>query len=258
MRRLFLFVFIALFIGSGAFFVLHKSSPKKSITKEVLSSTTPSTQITNPPGETFNKKQFPLDQPTSLWWIVNKTRPLPDGYVPPDLVVPNVTLRLASSAEQMHISADVSPHIEALFAAASAAGYKLMLDSGYRSETYQKQLYGSYVAKDGQAAADRYSARPGTSEHQTGRAFDVGRTDGKCSLDICFGTTDEGKWLAAHAHEFGFVIRYLDGKESITGYQYEPWHLRYVGVELATEVHKTGLSLEEFFGLPAAPDYPKN
>jgi LAS superfamily LD-carboxypeptidase LdcB len=254
MRRVFLLTLLFVVLaGGGLYWNSHKSKPVQHATN-----TPPAT--TPKPIDTqtgFDKKKYPLDQATSLWWIVNKTRPLPDGYVPPNLAVPNVTLRLTSSTEQMHIAADVAPHIEQLFSAANSAGYKLMLDSGYRSESYQKQLYASYVAKDGQVAADRYSARPGTSEHQTGRAFDVGRSDSKCSLDICFGKTDEGLWLAAHAHEYGFVIRYLDGKESITGYQYEPWHLRYVGIELATEVHKTGLTLEEFFGLPAAPDYPK-
>jgi LAS superfamily LD-carboxypeptidase LdcB len=254
MRRIFLLIIVFIGVaGGGLFWNSRKSKPTEHTTS--TSTVVTPTPITTQPE--FDKKKYPLDQSTSLWWIVNKTRPLPAGYVPPSLVVPNVSLRLAGSAEQMHVAAEVAPHIEELFSAASNAGLKLMLDSGYRSESYQKQLYASYVAKDGQAAADRYSARPGTSEHQTGRAFDVGRTDSKCSLDICFGKTDEGLWLAAHAHEYGFVIRYLEGKESVTGYQYEPWHLRYVGVELATEVYKAGLSLEEFFGLPAAPDYPK-
>jgi D-alanyl-D-alanine carboxypeptidase len=113
----------------------------------------------------------------------------------------------------------------------------------------QKQFYDSYVGQDGQEAADRYSARPGTSEHQTGISFDATSLSETCHLEICFETTPEGKWIAEHAHEYGFIIRYLKDKESVTGYQYEPWHLRYVGKELAAELKRTGLTMEEFFGL---------
>ena len=110
-------------------------------------------------------------------------------------------------------------------------------------------FYDAYAARDGQAAADRYSARPGTSEHQTGLSFDVTAADGSCHLEVCFENTPEGLWVAENAHLFGFVIRYPEGKENITGYQYEPWHLRYVGPALAEQLHDTGQTLEEFFDL---------
>lgn len=215
----------------------------------------------NPPASTdqpqsFDKNMFALDQPGSPWWIVNKKRPLPTGYVPPDLIVPGVKLRLAASAEQMHFSNSAAPELVEMFAAAQAEGVGLVFGSGYRSEAYQRTLYNGYVAQDGQAAADRYSARPGTSEHQTGLAFDATASNGKCHLEACFADTPEGKWIAANSYKYGFVIRYVQGKESVTGYEYEPWHLRYVGKELAAEMHRTGtLTLEEFFGLPAAPTY---
>jgi D-alanyl-D-alanine carboxypeptidase len=205
--------------------------------------------------QTFNKKLHSIDEDTSLWRVVNKTRKLAVGYKPANLVVPNTTLRLNRGAEQMQVRADVAPQLEALITAAKAAGHSLSLSSAYRSEALQKQFYDSYVAKDGQAQADIYSARPSYSEHQTGLAADLGRTDQNCQLQICFGDTEAGKWLAANAHTYGFIIRYMQGKEQITGYQYEPWHIRYVGTDLATEIHKTGQTLEEFFGLPAAPDY---
>lgn len=194
----------------------------------------------------FNKKRLSVDEPGSLWWIVNKKRSLPSGYVPPNLKVPGVRLRLSNASEQMKIGSETSVAVEELFSAAKAAGFSLVFASGYRSESYQKQLYDSYVQQDGQEAADRYSARPGTSEHQTGMAFDVCVDGSGCELEESFGNTPEGEWIAKHAHEFGLIVRYLPGKESITGYQYEPWHLRYVGKELASELHQKGLTMEEF------------
>lgn len=205
---------------------------------------------------TFDKSKYSIDEPGSIWWVVNKTRPLPSGYVPDDLVVPDVRLRLAASNEQMQASNTIVPALKEMFAAANADGVMLVFGSGYRSETLQRQFYNSYVAQDGQAAADRLSARPGTSEHQTGLTFDATSLSGTCHLETCFESTPEGAWLLEHAHAYGFIIRYPEGKEHITGYSYEPWHLRYVGVELATEMKDTGIqTLEEFFGLPAAPDY---
>ena len=126
---------------------------------------------------------------------------------------------------------------------AANAGYSMPLLSGFRSYSTQKVLYNSYVQTDGVEAADTYSARPGHSEHQTGLAFDVG------NIDYGYGDTDAGRWLNDHAHEYGFIIRYLKGKESITGYVYEPWHIRYVGVNVASEIHARGITLEEYLGV---------
>lgn len=204
----------------------------------------------------FDKNMFALDQPGSPWWIVNKKRPLPAGYVPADLAVPDVKLRLAKTAPQMTFSQSATPALKEMFSAAANEGIILVFGSGYRSEDLQRQFYNSYVAQDGQAAADRYSARPGTSEHQTGLAFDVTSVSEKCHLEICFQDTPEGLWIIQSAYKYGFIIRYPDGKEAVTGYQYEPWHLRYVGKELAAEMHQTSvLTLEDFFGLPPAPNY---
>jgi D-alanyl-D-alanine carboxypeptidase len=112
------------------------------------------------------------------------------------------------------------------------------------------------VNVQGKAVADSQSARPGYSEHQTGLAVDVEPTSRKCEVEACFGDTPEGKWVAANAHKFGFIIRYPKNMQSVTGYIYEPWHIRYVGKELAGEMHKQNIAtLEQFFGLEAAPDY---
>ena len=126
---------------------------------------------------------------------------------------------------------------------ASNNGYGLPLLSGFRSYNDQKYLFNSYVAKDGEAVASTYSARPGESEHQTGLAFDIGK------ISDSFGDTDAGRWLATNAHHYGFIIRYLKGKQSITGYKYEPWHVRYVGENAATEIYNMGVTLEEYLGV---------
>ena len=144
-----------------------------------------------------------------------------------------------------------------MFAAArEEAGLELQSQSSYRSYDSQVRIYQGWVNSLGQSAADLTSARPGHSEHQTGLSIDISSVPSVCPLDQCFGDTPHGQWLAANAHRFGFHLRYPAGLTDITGYEYEPWHYRYVGVELATELHETGIrTLEEFFGLPPAPTY---
>lgn len=126
---------------------------------------------------------------------------------------------------------------------AKAEGINLFLKSGFRSYSTQETLYNNYVARDGVAEADRYSARPGHSEHQTGLAFDLN------SLEQSFGDTKEGKWLEQNCWKYGFIIRYPEGKESITGYMYEPWHVRYLGKDVAKAVYESGLCLEEYLNI---------
>ena len=126
---------------------------------------------------------------------------------------------------------------------ARQAGYSMPLMSGFRSFETQDKLYNKYVEEDGVEKADTYSAWPGHSEHQTGLAFDVGW------VDLQFADTGAGQWLAQPSHEYGFIIRYPEGKEDVTGYQYEPWHVRYLGVDLATKVYESGLCLEEYLGV---------
>lgn len=217
----------------------------------------PSSQTTQPADkssassaseQTFDKTRYSTTEGSSIWIIANKKHPLPKGYTPQELVVPNVNLRLSSSEEQMHMSSVAAGPLEQLFAGAKKDSVTLKLSSAYRSEALQTQFYNDYVARDGQTAADTYSARPGTSEHQTGLAADIIPSNDKCHLEVCFADTPEGKWLAGHAHEYGFIIRYLKGKQNSTTYQYEPWHIRYVGTDLANQLYKTGLTMEEFFG----------
>lgn len=157
--------------------------------------------------------------------VVNKTYPLPESYNPGGI------LPEAESA------------FELMAHDASAEGISLKIISGFRSYEYQADLYEKYVAKDGIEVTDGYSARPGHSEHQSGLGMDIN------SLDRSFGKTAEGIWLAENCSRYGFVIRYPEGKEKQTGYMYEPWHIRYLGVELARAVTDSGLCLEEYLGI---------
>jgi len=214
-----------------------------------------STESSLPEG--FNKTLYSNTDPNSIWVVVNKSEPLnPASYAPADLVVPDVPLRLSRTEEQMQIRKPVEQSIKDMFAAAKQSGFQLSFGSGYRSYKLQKQFYDGYVATKGRAEADRISARPSYSEHQTGLAFDVEITDKKCHLEKCLADTPDGKWIAGNAYKYGFIIRYPVGKESVTGYDFEPWHLRYVGMELAQVMQQQNIStLEEFFDIAGGANY---
>ncbi|WP_077623166.1 M15 family metallopeptidase [Sediminibacillus massiliensis] len=190
-----------------------------------------------------------VDNPKSLDVLVNKQRKLPDGYEPPDLVEPDVPFYFDEEHEKRHLRKEAATALEELFDAAEGAGLDIVAASGYRSYERQKVIYQSNVDKMGQEKADKLSARPGTSEHQTGLAMDVTSAEMAFSLQQTFKQTDEGSWLAENAHKFGFIIRYPEGKTDITGYSYEPWHIRYVGEEIATEIYQKNITLEEYFNV---------
>jgi D-alanyl-D-alanine carboxypeptidase len=184
---------------------------------------------------------------------VNKRRPLrPRDFVPPDLVAVPVP-----HTNPPQLRREAAAAVVRLVRAADAAGVRLLSISAYRSFAAQQRVYGEDLRTYGRAGADRQTARPGYSEHQTGLAIDLGARSGRCALAECFGATPEGRWIAANAWRFGFVLRYPKGAERITGYEYEPWHLRYVGTGLAADLHRSpGEPLERYFGLPDAPGYP--
>lgn len=156
--------------------------------------------------------------------IANKTYTLPRCYDP------GVRQEAAEALEEMQN-------------AAAAEGLSLFVVSGYRSYDTQEAVYAGWVDLDGREQADTYSSRAGHSDHQTGYTFDLN------SLEESFAYTPEGIWLAEHCAEFGFIIRYPKGKEAYTGYVYEPWHVRYIGREKAEMITRSGLSLEEFYGI---------
>lgn len=210
------------------------------------------------PAPTFDKAQYSLTDPASIWVVANKHRPLsPPSYAPSDLVVPNIPLSYNITAMEKQLRKEPAAELEKMVAAASKENIKLNLQSGYRSYSFQVSLYNRYVQQQGKAVADTQSARPGYSEHQTGFAADLGSIGNtSCDVEACFADTPEGKWLASNAYRYGFIIRYPKGMDSTTGYIYEPWHIRYIGTSLAAELHGRGIAtLEEFFGLEKAPSY---
>ncbi len=187
--------------------------------------------------------------PASLWVVVNKPHPLtPKDYAPTDLT---------NIGGGVQLSAKAAPSLQQLISDAKKAGHSLIIQSGYRSYVSQTSLYNSYVAKDGQALADTYSARPGHSEHQTGLAADIGGgAQPSCNLETCFGQTSEGKWLASNAERYGFIIRYTTANQAVTGYSAEPWHVRFIGLELVGKMKQRHLTtLEEFFAVSGGPVY---
>ncbi|WHY00019.1 M15 family metallopeptidase [Neobacillus sp. DY30] len=185
--------------------------------------------------------------PESIPVLVNKQNKLPENYKPADLVYTDIPFVSDVTNEKRKMRRVAAAAVNQLFAGAKADGISLLAVSAYRSHETQTTLFNSYVNRDGYEKARTYSALPGTSEHETGLAIDVTSGNGKCAAENCFGGTPEAIWLEQHAAEYGFIIRYPQGKESITGYQYEPWHLRYVGKELALEITSKGITLEEYY-----------
>lgn len=174
--------------------------------------------------------------------FVNKKYPLsPVKYAPKTVAVKGTNVRLRSSAAKAYTK---------MVKAAAKDGVKIRAVSGYRSYNRQAELFNYYSRIYGKSYASRISAVPGTSEHQTGLAIDVGNANGACGLQACFANTPVGKWVGKNAHKYGFIMRYQKGQESVTGYAYEPWHFRYLGTSLAKSVKNSGAkSLEAYYGV---------
>lgn len=186
-------------------------------------------------------------QPESIPVLVNKHRKLPEEYTPGDLVTTSIPYLSSATAEKRKLRSEAANAIAQLFAGAKADGVDLLGVSGYRSHATQVSLFNYYVSKDGYEKARTYSAVPGTSEHETGLAIDVTGGDGRCPAEECFGGTIAAKWLQENVADYGFIIRYPEGKDSVTGYKYEPWHLRYVGKNIAKDIMNRSITLEEYF-----------
>lgn len=214
--------------------------------------------VVQPPAfETFDYVRLATGLAGNDWVVVNKQRPLvPLDYAPSNLreVASSKTL---DNSRGLELADQTASALEALAAQMSAEGAgKLFVNSAYRSYDYQAELFVSKTKQYGLAGALIRSAKAGHSEHQTGLSVDVSVPEQGCAIMQCFGDTIGGKWLAENAWRFGFVIRYEEETEPITGYTYEPWHLRYVGQELATAYHEQDHhTLEEFWGFPAAQYY---
>ena len=223
----------------------------------VAETPTPTPTPTSTPSPTtppFDKTAFSIDDPMSIWVVADKLRPLnPANFKATDLVTANVPY--AANATMRAEAASALERMVAVAVAEGAGG--MMVQNAFRSYETQVSVYAGHVNRLGKARADVGSARPGHSEHQTGLSADIAPDNGQCSVKECFADTTQGIWLAENAWRFGYHLRYPDGKTEVTGYLFEPWHYRYVGVNLSTEMHQQGVTtLEEFFGLPAAPTYP--
>ena len=212
------------------------STPEETTTEEEETTTEPATEekvtyigtITG-----YTSKGYVISVKNGITYVnnvlvANKTYALPAGYNPGALL---------SECERA---------FNRMKADAASEGLTIWNASGFRSYELQESLYNRYSARDGKAAADRYSARPGHSEHQSGLAIDLNE------ITNAFKDTREGRWVAANCHKYGFILRYPQGKEAQTGYMYEPWHIRYVGVDTATAIYNSGLCLEEYFGITSA------
>lgn len=181
----------------------------------------------------------------SIWAVVSKTHPISVDYVPPLLKIPDVATRTDKSDDERSVRSDIEIPLKNMFAAALTEGNSLMIGSGSRSANLQAIYFNNLAGSIGEEAANQSIARPGQSEHQTGLAIDISTVFMQCYLDNCFANTGDGQWLVNNSYKFGFILRYPESKESITGYRYEPWHFRYVGVDLATALHESGLTLDE-------------
>ena len=200
-----------------------------STTTENKAETTQATATTEQTTVTTKKSNGEADLSLGIQMVVNKKHKLPANYNPGE-------------------NPNAGENVRELIKKMQELGFSISNQySGFRSYEYQTQLYQNYVNKDGKEAADTYSARPGYSEHQTGLAFDI--LNGSGGL-LGENPQDEKaiKWLHSHAHEYGFIVRFLEGKEAITGYQAEAWHLRYVG-DIAEKIYTSKQTLEEYFGV---------
>lgn len=201
-----------------------------------------------------NNKVTDMD-PDDIKVLINKEIALPKDYEPEDLVVPNVKFYFSHYEEKKLLRKEAAEALEELFLASVQEELNLCAVSGYRSYNRQYTIFTSNVRKNGLEETLKFSAMPGFSEHQTGLSMDVSTPSLGNLLVERFEDTKEGQWLAQKAHEFGYIIRYPKNKEDITLYTYEPWHIRYVGIDLATYLYENDLCLEEYYDFEPDPFY---
>ena len=190
-------------------------------------------------GDTHYKNITVITEPDIHMVLVNKNYKLPNNYIPEDLE----PISVLYSNEDKYLRKDAKEAFENLSRDASVLGYKIIAVSAYRDYHYQDKLYNNYIEEKGNDYADKCSARPGHSEHQTGLAVDVMGSNNDYDE---FENSIEFEWMKNNAHKYGFILRYPENKTKITGFKYEPWHYRYVGVELATELHELNITYEEY------------
>lgn len=221
---------------------------------------TPITPVTTVPTATTTPTEIPTPTPiavntdtSTVTFLVNREYPLPEDFVPEGLTTPDVLFPFSdTSIDKAKMTPEAGEALARLFNAAyDEAGLTLYGVSAYRSYARQYTIYATNLAVYGTAHTNRYSAAPGRSEHQTGLAIDISCASEGFALETTFADTPEGTWVSENAHRFGFILRYPEDKEHITGYNYEPWHIRYVGCDLAAHLYETGLTLDEYYGVPS-------
>jgi D-alanyl-D-alanine carboxypeptidase len=208
------------------------------------------------PGAPTTELPYDISTGSSVTVLVNKHYSLdPVDYAPKPTV--KLTDIDVPSMNDHSLREDAAEAFKDMYEAALDDGITLDMTSGYRDYELQTELYNGYVEDLGQKGADLTSARPGSSEHQTGLAADIsapGESD--CILTECFSETEASDWLVEHSYEYGYILRYPDGETDVTGYEYEPWHYRFIGVDAAAAYHESGAATyEEFLGVEPAPDY---
>ncbi len=196
-------------------------------------------------------KNYPvsIDKAEDILIVVNKDIHVDSDYKPDDLVIPDVKFSFDGEHEKKYMRQEAAKALEELFKNAYEEGKYIFALSGYRSYNTQKYIFNNFADRMGEEEANKLSARPGQSEHQTGLAMDITSQQVGFGLEEEFGNTNEGKWVKDNAHKFGFIIRYPKDKTHITGYLYEPWHLRYVGKDVAQKIYNEQITLEEYFGI---------
>ena len=206
------------------------------------------TDIEDTPAETADNTELEIPEDhtsvTANGYVIKRINGV--TYVD-GIIIANKTFTLPASYDPGIRREAVDSFME-MQSAAAADGVSLFVISGYRSYYKQKSVHSGWISIDGEEKADTYSARAGYSDHQTGYTYDLN------SCDQSFAYTPAAKWLAEHCVEYGFIIRYPDGKEAYTGFTYEPWHIRWIGAEKAKLITESGLSLEEYYGIPSSYD----
>ena len=195
-------------------------------------------------------KSVPLDTiPESITALVNRAFLLPEDYVPAALTKVKIMFDTDVISEKNLLRGEAALQLEKMVKAAKKKKIILTGVSGYRSYKRQKDVFDESARLNGQEHADKYCARPGSSEHQTGLAIDISTPEIGNALEVSFADTKAGKWVAENCYKYGFVVRYPKGKSKITGYNFEPWHLRYVGLKTAKYLYENNLTLEEFYNV---------
>ena len=185
------------------------------------------------------------DMSKGLAILVNKYHYLDENYAPDDLVNIPWKYRFGGANDIIQIRSEVYDAFLNMWQAANKEGYYLLIDSGFRTGSYQKTIYDEYANKSGITYADSIAARSGFSEHQTGLCIDLYSKEN--SSASTFKDSEVFKWLSENSYKYGFIIRYPEGKKSLTGYNFESWHYRYLGVDLATKVYESGLTYDEYY-----------